>query len=276
MANWDELLGDDLPWIKRKGFFPVNSLNERKNISPLFSIKQDGTVVLGIHLSVENNRIREQIIFTHFMQYLTKFLNEPLGVWILNRDSPWDFEIGLSLGRKFNLEITSIAENEKAFKNRRHSELMRLHSGNSKIPLGLLIKLNNFFPDHEVILLIEQYKNNNLGNDTLVGNPFYGKEGHGFSTWHPGIKTSLRNLVAEAIASKSSKNHEGKSHTVLLIDNRTNLFDIDDFHEAAKEFEHDEFKNDFAEVWFYTGYYSDNDGNNAEYSLYPIKSQHVI
>ena len=27
----------------------------------------------------------------------------------------------------------------------------------------------------------------------------------------------------------------------------------------------------FREVWFYAGYYSDNDGNNAEFSFSPLK-----
>ncbi len=271
MANWDKLLGEDLLWRKRKGFFPENSLNERKNIFPLFSIAPDGAVILGIHLAVENDRIREQIICTHFLQQLTKFLNTPLGVWIINRDKPWDFEIGLSLGRKFNIEITSISENEKIFKNRRHIELIRLQSGNSNLPLSLLSKLNSFFPDEQVTSLIERHRNDAQGKNALVENPYFGKERHGFLTWQPGKKTTLENLIARAITSKSSKNHEGKNHTVLIIDNRTCQFDIDDFDAAAKKFQSDDFKNDFAEVWLYTGYYSDNDGNNAEYSLIPIK-----
>jgi len=56
----------------------------------------------------------------------------------------------------------------------------------------------------------------------------------------------------------------------LVIDNRASTFDISDYHIAGNRF--DELSNDnkFRDIWFYTGFYSDDDGSNAEWSVCPI------
>lgn len=63
---------------------------------------------------------------------------------------------------------------------------------------------------------------------------------------------------------------------MLIIDNRTSYFDIDHLQQIIPLLEEARFANEFSEVWFYTGFYSDNDGNRAEYSFCPLKLPHEI
>ena len=58
---------------------------------------------------------------------------------------------------------------------------------------------------------------------------------------------------------------------VLIIDNRTVSFDMENIVNHLNTLDDYFEKLPFKEVWLYTGYYSDYDGNNAEYSFIPLK-----
>ena len=87
----------------------------------------------------------------------------------------------------------------------------------------------------------------------------------------PETNESLKNIIENVIQKKEKKNHSEKETTVLVIDNRTSAFEISDFHVAARELSVYCESLPFPEIWFYTGYCSDNDGSNAEFSFAPIK-----
>lgn len=82
---------------------------------------------------------------------------------------------------------------------------------------------------------------------------------------------SLTQLIQSAIERKLKKAHPGKDATILLIDDRTSIFDLSDYRCAAEELEPMLTTVPFPEVWFYTGYRSDDDGKNAEFSFAPLK-----
>ena len=75
----------------------------------------------------------------------------------------------------------------------------------------------------------------------------------------------------EAVEKKACKRHSGKEKTTLIIDNRSYLFEMDDYYLAAEELSAYCATQPFPEIWFYTGYFSDDDGNNAEFSFAPLK-----
>jgi len=81
---------------------------------------------------------------------------------------------------------------------------------------------------------------------------------------------SLLEHLANAIASKAQKNNEGKENTILIIDNRSTSFELEDLRVALSDVEKLRSISVFKQVWFYTGYYSDPDGGNAEWSLCPV------
>jgi hypothetical protein len=82
---------------------------------------------------------------------------------------------------------------------------------------------------------------------------------------------TLAQQMRSAIEKKASKPHAGKENTVLIIDNRTSAFDVRDYRSAADKLKLILTKVPFPEIWFYTGYCSDDDGNNAEFSFAPLK-----
>ena len=82
----------------------------------------------------------------------------------------------------------------------------------------------------------------------------------------------LAQCIATAIRKKASKLHVDKSETVLVIDNRTVTYDQPDFERVMPEISAMAAESGFAEVWIYTGYCSDDDGNNAEFTLLSLKT----
>lgn len=87
----------------------------------------------------------------------------------------------------------------------------------------------------------------------------------------PETSVSLEELIKSAIVKKERKRHLNKEKTVLVIDNRTSLFEISDYVHAAESLSEYCDSLPFPEIWFYTGYCSDSDGNNAEFSFAPLK-----
>lgn len=73
------------------------------------------------------------------------------------------------------------------------------------------------------------------------------------------------------IDKKVKKRHGGKLNTVLIIDNRTSVYDAYEYVEAAQALQPYLDAVPFPEVWFYTGYFSDHTGNYAEFSFSPLK-----
>ena len=186
MINWDDLQKIDFPWKKRKGFFPVNTLNGKNNFMPLITTRTDLTAVLGIYLDVPDDKLREQIIFTHYLAQYTKAVSkEPLAVWIHGRDGqkitgshlgsidPWDFVIETNEGRLFNVEIVSIAESTRKYSYLNDMKRFRLQLDKPKIPLSMLKKLDISFPDQKVAEQIQNYERQNIGRNDLVANPFF-------------------------------------------------------------------------------------------------------
>ena len=68
------------------------------------------------------------------------------------------------------------------------------------------------------------------------------------------------------------KKHGEKDKTIIIIiDNRTSSFSKNDYLNAYKKLYEILQCFQFLEIWFYTGYYSDLDGSNAEFSFSPLK-----
>ena len=79
-------------------------------------------------------------------------------------------------------------------------------------------------------------------------------------------------MIKDAIESKEAKNHPEKENTVLIIDNRTLVYEYSDLHTASKLLSEMCNRSPFKEIWFYTGYASDYDGNNAGHYVPGTKS----
>lgn len=250
---------------------PKQPLKGKNNYEKFILVHKDGSKIERTILSVPRIEKREEIICTHFLsRYIRFFIGKPTGLKIISRDNPWDFEIDLSNGEKLILEITSIADQPDLFKKFKYQERLKEYSSNEDIEFHELVKLNYNFPDQNVYDVIKEYKNQNISSNSLVPNPYHGKYFIFQSHFEEKIE-SFDLLLRQSIDKKVNKKHTGKQKVILILDNRTITFTLEDLYHHFETMD-DYFKElPFKEVWLYTGYYSDDDGNNAEYSLSPLK-----
>jgi len=265
-------MNKDIKKVNKSTFKAIKSLEDKNNYKRLFRIEKDGSVIERIFLNVSDIFLREEIIFSHYLSFLVRnFIQNLVGVNIISRDDPWDFSVELSNGLSFNVEITSIADNEWLYEKMKREEKYEEIIIKKKIKLRELKKIDLWFENEESKLAIREAEEKSVDADELIKNPFLNEGGRIFISDSKNREKSLAILLLEAIKRKNNKRHKDKEKTILIIDNRTSVFEIEDYQEARKEIE-DKLTNIlFPEIYFYTGYCSDNDGSNAEYSFAPIK-----
>lgn len=257
---------------RKSSFYPVSGLEDKNNFKKFSRIERDGSIVERVFLDVSDPSEREQLICVHYLRHITRlFLKEDVGVNILSRDNPWDFSLELSTGDIFYLEITSIADMQKHYFINKSEERLNKWRSEDIIPLHELEKLNWLFPDKRIAGLVSAYKESGMSGNHFVENPFNEEGTYLFLNSMPEVSVDLEELIKNAIAKKASKKHPHKENTVLIIDNRTSLFEVPDYVLVAKSIFDYCNSLPFPEIWFYTGYCSDDDGNNAEFSFAPLK-----
>lgn len=262
--------------IRKSSFHPNCEMNDKHNFKPYNLIERDGTVFERIFLDVPDPSFREYLICMHYLKHqVMVFANEPMGLNIISRDEPWDFKIETSNKEIFNIEITSIADDNFHFEKMKREERLMIKSNVKELPIHELIKLNSFFPTEKVTELIDKLLSNGHSKKELVKNPFKGNHPNIFLSNSNHVEKNLEKLLRESISKKESKKHQEKENTVIIIDNRTLSYKISDFYDAFEKIEDLLSKSSFREIWLYTGYCSDNNGNNAEFSLAPMKTTEI-
>jgi len=259
---------------KAKSLNPIHNLEGKSNYQRFILVEKDGTRTERIILFVNNIELREEIICVQFLsRYVHFFIEQTTGIKFIARDKPWDFEIELSNSEKMILEITSIADETDLFRNFKYQERISRISNLEQIELHELIKLNEIFPDIEIKKQIEELKTLNTHKNQVINNPHFRKKFIFLSSINEDL-SSFDDILRAAINKKINKNHPNKENVILIIDNRTVTYDLNNIIKYLDNL-YDYFKNlPFKEVWLYTGYYSDLDGNNSEYSLIPLKLEH--
>ncbi|WP_103071847.1 hypothetical protein [Aquimarina sediminis] len=258
--------------IEKSSFHPIDSLDNKSNYKKYYRIEKNGKIIERIFLDILNPSHRELIICTHYFRNQVKlFLNETIGINIISRDNPWDFKIQLSTNEIFNVEVTAISENRNMFEKFKNEERYILNSFKEKIPFYELEKLNKLFPSEDSSKQIQQLKDLKTGKKSLIDNPYYEKNPTLFVSGFDDIKRPFSELIREAIEKKENKKHLEKESTVLVIDNRTLTYEMNELDDAEETLRDFLDNTSFREIWLYTGYYSDNDANNAEFSFSPLK-----
>jgi len=258
--------------IRQRKWFPVASLDDKQNFKRMCRIQPDGSIVESVYLNVPDIRYREYLIFIHYIQHLVRnFIRDDVGMNVLGRDNPWDFYVELSIQGRFNVEITSIADNRQQYQNNSREERLAKSTSQEMLPLKELDKLATFFPNDKAQRLVLEHKAEGVGKEELVPNPYFADGPYIFVSAECETKADLGEILIEAIEKKAGKQHSGKEITVLIIDNRTGQYDLPDYLAALHRIQDRLSEWPFPEIWFYTGYYSDHDGANAEYSFASIK-----
>jgi hypothetical protein len=257
--------------IRNSSFFPINDLKDKTNYKEYFIVERDGKILRRILLNIFNPEHREYLIFMHYISRRIKFFyKSQVGLNIISRDKPWDFKVELSNNEIFNIEITSISDNQWNFEMLKNEERIATQSNNENIPLHELIKINKIFPNETLEGIINDYHKKKTASNAIIPNPFYAKTIATLGRIDLPQK-KLSEIIDTVITKKEEKKHSEKENTILLIDNRTFTLEVDDFQKAFQELG-DRFElSPFIEIWLYTGYYSSDDGNVAEYSFIPLK-----
>lgn len=255
---------------------PRQPLEGKYNFKRNYLIDLDGGTTETVRLHIPDMRMREEVICLHYLRMLaTRILKETIGINIISRDAPWDFGIELSTGAAFGIEITAIADNERQFVINSQQEWRDVLARMPKIKLRHLEKMSRLLPDPDLSNAVAKATGAGMKMDDEVENPDYldtppnGPTRIIVSRSEPVIQP-LANRLAAAMSSKAAKAAD-KDGLVLIIDNRTSLASLDEFFEAAEALTTEIEASPFAQIWIYTGYSSDFDGNNSEYTFVPIK-----
>jgi hypothetical protein len=254
-------------------FKPDQDPAEKNNFSRHFFIDPDGKVTEVIRLNVLDDRMREEIVAYHFCQQFAKLrysvrVEQPQ-FYVVGRDCPWDFQYVMHDGHTFFLEICRVADENLLRAIRAENDFQSLIM-KDQLRGFEIIKIERNFPgtfDPDLVKSISTRDakqklydiQRSVQSQKLFLRP----------TMWPHL--NLAEALKTAIRKKMKKRHANKADTTIVIDNLTTHSSPSDFHNAAEEIQ--EFLRDspFESIWIYTGYYSDTDGGNCEYTLLPIK-----
>lgn len=174
-------------------------------------------------------------------------------------------------GRYLHLEIVSVADNQLQYKTLAREEALDKISYDEEILLRQLQKIAEAFPNEELDRTINEYKRAGRHLDELVVNPFYNQHKRVYVSQGLPREGTLTELLDRAIGSKEVKKNDDKANTILIVDNRTSVYYVDEVTDAIESLSETLRRSSFKEIWFYNGYCSDWDGNNGEYTFIGMK-----
>lgn len=254
-------------------FRPDQDTLEKNNFSRHVFIELDGTVTEAIRLNVLDDRIREDIVAYHFCQQFAKLRYfespEQPQFYIVGRDCPWDFEYVMHDGHTFYLEICRVADEKLLRAIRAENDCTTLMQ-KDKLKGFEILKVERLFPGtFEPGLLrsisTKDAKQKLFQNEPSIDTPRLFLR----PTMWPDL--NLAAALETAIRKKMKKRHSRKAETTIVLDNLTTHSAPSDFHDAADQIYDFLQEAPFEAIWIYTGFYSDLDGGNCEYTLIPIK-----
>ncbi|GLO73943.1 hypothetical protein MACH18_10230 [Phaeobacter italicus] len=265
---------NDLLLGKGHKFSPRADLQKKRNFTAHTFFSPDGSIRQAIRLNVLDDREREEIIAFHFAQQYAKInypeTPTPPHFYITKRDDPWDFEYVMHDGTTFNLEICRVADTALLRAIKLENDCRKLlHKGWLK---GFEIsKIEKAFPGTLPFNLTESAnQRENKKKLFYIAAEFRDPRIFLRPPLNPHI--DLKRAIYTAIAKKNAKRHKGKEDTILVLDNLTTLDEPDDFFAAAEEIYEFILASPFQSIWLYTGYYSDSNGYDCEFSIIPLKA----
>ena len=259
------------PRITTSSYYPISDIKNKNNYKRYLRIERNGHVTEKILLDLPTQKQREEIVFKHFLKFLGGDIRQKDTCYeIIYRDNPWDFSVQSDFHEKFHVEITSIADNNWSFEKTKREEEYKIFILKDKIPLRKLKKFALWFGTQDVLSAVSSAIKNNSADNDLITNPIFKKTSLFISDTKDEPNT-LHQLVSMAIEKKVEKPHNEKEKVIIIIDNRTTRFGIEDYFKMMNTFDRNKTHYPFKEIFFYTGYYSDNDGNNSEFSFSEIQ-----
>jgi hypothetical protein len=253
--------------IIKSSYHPVNPLEGKDNYKKYYLVDAQGKIKERILLDISDQRLRENIILSHFMQFYDRtFRQNILKIEIIGRDDPWDFKIKINGELIINIEITSISSSSHSFQKLKNEETYNEIKRHEFIKIRDLKKLNKLSPDFNFDETFNKEIDSGNKKDDYIKNPIFNMDNIWFSLCDN--MGNMTDALTKAIKAKENKKHPDKDRTILIIDNKSIHFEIDNFREFLSVYQDE---SSFKEIWFYTGYYSDMTGVYREFDLSPIK-----
>lgn len=256
-------------------FEPRKELQDKHNFSRHVFIERDGSVHEVVRLNVLDDRAREDIIAFHFCQQYARIYysdgDEQPQFYVVGRDSPWDLQYVLHDGSTFNLEICRIADQALLKAIKAENDCMLLLQ--KRILKGFEVnKIEKHFPGTLPKRVVSAAKTGSgKRRNYLVDTEIEGPRLFLRAPMNPRI--DLEEALVSAIQKKASKKHRDKDETILVLDNLTTHATPDDFFNALQSIKPQIDLTPFPSIWLYTGYYSDDDALNCEFSIIALKTE---
>jgi hypothetical protein len=244
-------------------------------------------------LYVQDKRMREEIIVAHYRAAMA-FQGIDLPQSIVARDAPHDFTFRDADGSELLLEITSFSDHSNNWvlveAERKLVEALReagienssiaiLPYGMSSRAIAPLVSAVQSVPlirNADAEWLQRRIQEASASRQPLVF-LMPDKKGirHNFLF---NARRPLHELVLAAINAKASKNYPRANEMVLIVDEQSMQHSQIDLNNVWDDLIMACQTSPFREIHLYSGHYSNDDGREAEFDLYPLKSavdQHV-
>lgn len=255
-------------------FQPKSKLDGKQNFGRHVFVAEDATLHEAVRLNVWNDRTREELIAFHVWQQYREFRGgTEIGVKcnVTGRDCPWDFKWELTDGIECFVEITRVADIAllKAIKAENEVEILL----NRPMLTGAEVqKVERLFPSTIDRPIVDQIRTRADRRKIFTRQPSKGGPRLFIRPPMQPARLDLTREISRAIEKKASKQHEGKTRTILILDNLTTHLTPRDFFNSAEEISDFLQEVPFPEIWVYTGYYSSDDGQDAEYCFLILKT----
>ncbi len=260
--------------------------DEIKNYQQWKTIERDGTTKDKLMLSLQDKRKREEIIDYHFKKFYKETYGVELPSSLIERDNPHDFTFANAAEEKFYLEIVAVSDTHEGFRKHRHHAKLDALLKNEPMSVFGFIPWNATNKDIEkAVLEMEKEPPVNdmasssmqiLNQSIIAQKPIIRKTTdliklRLFMT--DGVNVPLEKIVTAEIKKKEAKQYKYVKDMTLIVDDQIIMYNREDIARSWFDLVLANQKSTFKEIFLYSGYYANENGNNAQFTIWPIKCE---
>lgn len=259
-------------------------LKDIRNYRKWLTIERDGTTKEKLILSLQDKRRREEIIAYHFQKFYKNAYNITPPSLLIGRDNPRDFTLTNKDGQRLCLEIVSVSDTSEGF--RKHSHHAKLEELLKDEPLSIIAAIPWNSSKKDIERAVEDMKRRSPIND-FVNGPV-GVFNERITAQRPiirrfadtqkkrifltdGVNEPIVKIINTSIRNKEEMPYKNIEDMTLIVDDQLIMYDRNDIARTRLDLVFTNKKSPFKEIFLYSGYCANEDGNNAEFTIWPIK-----
>ena len=243
---------------------PLNPVNMETLGNKIIHLEQDGNNnMIRLCRLMMPQKYREEALLkaTITMLAMMKYFgNISIGLNIISRDDPWDFEMIDNNGNKFYIEITEFTDRVWFHQEETKSFELDEMISTKKAEYSKIKKVIEYFD-----LKIKIPENPGKGNNKkIIKNPIFNYKREKFWFRNTKSKSNFESLE-EAILKKENKKHD-KSNCILILDNRSIYFNAFHYNKLRNKISNLDFS--FMGIFVITAYGTRY--NDVEFTAFPL------